>query len=188
MRRDNELGMAIDELNTVYLNYDFIYRLANGHNFDQEVSCLRILETLFHECTHILQFKGMRDGDMSDELFMLYKEEILREISVGYYSNNYHGISFEQDARVNGTGELANFLETFFPYMQNAIDSFRNKSIMEKEQEFKSKVLFELSDKLSVDEILEKVISINPGILEQYPLLNREFNKDGSRKNKPVLS
>ena len=59
---------------------------------------------------------------------------------------------------------------------------------MEKEQEFKSKVLFELSDKLSVDEILEKVISINPGILEQYPLLSREFNKDGSRKNKPVLS
>ena len=48
--------------------------------------------------------------------------------------------------------------------------------------------IFELSDNLSIDDILDKLVSINPAILDQYPVLLREYNKDGSKKVLPKLS
>ena len=34
----------------------------------------------------------------------------------------------------------------------------------------------------TVDEVLEKIIAVNPKLLEKYPGLQREYEQDGNKK------
>ena len=51
-------------------------------------------------------------------------------------------------------------------------------------QNGKNNIIFELSDKVTVDEAIEKLVLICPSIVSNYPLLEREYNLDGSRKER----
>ena len=41
-----------------------------------------------------------------------------------------------------------------------------------------------LEEELTVDEALEKIIAVNPKLLEKYPGLQREYELDGTKKEK----
>lgn len=188
MKSDNTCGSTSEEDNYIKLNYDHIMKLVNGHNFDQEVSCLDIFDTIFHEAAHIEQYRYMKEADMDDVSYSQYKENVILNVCADFYKVNYKEVSIEREAREVGAAQSVIFFETFFPYMKNAIKLFKVTADKEKEQTYEDRRLFELSDNLTIDEILDKLVSINPGILEQYPVLLREYNKDGSKKESIVLS
>lgn len=80
-------------------------------------------------------------------------------------------------------------LSTNYPYMSQSIDYYNKK--MQKEinnLEPNKKILFELSDKISVDTALEKIISINPSIIEKYILLKLEYDLNGNKIKKDSKS
>lgn len=188
MKSDHTYGSTAEDDNYIKLNYDHIMKLVNGHNFDQEVSCLDIFDTIFHEAAHIEQYRYMKEADMDDVSYSQYKENIILNLCADFYKVNYKGVSIEREAREVGAAQAAIFFETLFPHMTNAIKSFRETADKEMKQTYEDRRLFELSDNLTVDEILDKLVSINPGILDQYPVLLREYNKDGSKKVLQTLS
>lgn len=188
MKSDHTCGSTVEEDNYIKLNFDHIMKLVNGHNFDQEVSCLDIFDTIFHEAAHIEQYRYMKEADMDDVTYSQYKENIILNVCADFYKVNYKGVSMEREAREVGSAQAAILFETLFPHMKNAIKSFRETADKEMKQTYEDRRLFELSGNLTVDEILDKLVSINPGILDQYPVLLREYNKDGSKKVAQVLN
>ena len=188
MKSDHTSGCAVEEDNYIKLSYDSIMKLVNGHNFDQEVECLDIFDTIFHEAAHIEQYRYMKVADMDDVSYSHYKENIILNLCVDFYKANYKGVSIEREAREVGAAQAAILFETFFPHMTNAIKSFRETADKEMNAKYEDRRIFELSDNLSIDDILDKLVSINPAILDQYPVLLREYNKDGSKKVLPKLS
>ena len=62
------------------------------------------------------------------------------------------------------------------------MDHYSEKVDIEAGIEVKKKRIFELSDNVGVDEVLSKLISINPDIINKFKLLSGEYNVDGTKK------
>ena len=79
---------------------------------------------------------------------------------------------------------VVDFLKEYYPYMINCIKYY--DAIVKKEEEriIHKKNVLELADDLTVDEALEKIIAVNPKLLEKYPGLQREYELDGTKKEK----
>ena len=178
---------CINNDNIIQLNYLVIKDLLNNNNLDNNPKFLHIFCTLFHEATHYIQFNKDMDIDtISDNDYINYKEIVLTDLLTNYYNENYEGISYEKEARIMGSYHFFNFLEKYFPYMKNSITHYEKKSKEEKEKIFGDKKIFELSKEINIDNVLEKLILINPSIIDLYPLLQKEYNKDGTKKESKV--
>ena len=175
-------GSADTNNKCIRLNSIIIDKMLLESTHDNNPKSLRILETIFHESRHIEQFSSMNEN-MDKELYVQYKEELLVNICSQYYDKNYYGVSFEKDARIVGAQTVVDFLKNFFPYMKKSIDYYEKKVLYEKNREEDIKKIFELSDDITIEEVMDKLISINPNIIEQYGALKREYNLDGSKKS-----
>lgn len=169
------------ETDSICLNIKFIKQLIDTNNYEDNPELIHILVTLFHEVNHIIQFRKMNDSDMDDITYHQFKEEIIRKIISGYYFSNYKYISIEQEARINGSYTLVKFLKKYFPYLTNCIKYYENITKVEQIELDNKKKVFELSNKVDINLLFDKLVSLFPSILEDYPILNREYNKDGSR-------
>ena len=72
-------------------------------------------------------------------------------------------------------------LKNRFPYMKNCINFYEKKLNEELSQDNERKKFFELSDDITVDEILRKIVLINPSILKnnqhlklEYPIIDQD--------------
>ena len=177
-------GTSFQDENTIVLNAGHVIDLLNTKDIDSNPEALDILDTLFHEARHIVQYKDTISNNIDDELYKQYKEDVLTIISHGYYERNYYGVSYERDARIHGAKGLVELLTMNYPYMTKSIEYYTN--IMQKEidrEEEREKHILELSSKLTVDDALEKIISINPSIVIRFPLLRKEYDLEGKRIN-----
>lgn len=167
----------------IMLNLQTIGRMCATLDVEKEPELIKIIETIYHELRHVGQFTDIMNEDIYDEdAFMQYKESIVRKISSNYYDDNYIDVSFEADARISGAEFTVKLLEDYFSYLPKTIEHYKEKLEKEKTRKINDKKIFELSSRYSVDEILSKMISINPSILDKYPLLKKGFNIDGSIK------
>lgn len=183
IKDDSINGCASKSENCIELNYDLIKKLLVTSDYETAPESIHILETIFHEARHIQQFTYMQDENMEDDIYMHYKEEVVSNINLQYYQKNYFGISFEKDARVTGSKMVVSLLKNYFPHMKECIKYYENKVDEELREDVKTKYIFELSEELNLDEVLEKIVTINPDIIKQYPGLKREYNLDGSKIN-----
>ncbi len=175
-------GTAFSEINTINLNVVYLANILKQKNKDDNPESLYILDTAFHEARHIIQCKEMENEDTDSFFYTQFKEDLLRALCMGYYKENYYGVSFEKDARVHGAQSLYDLLSNNYPYMKKSIDYYKDleqKELNSNDEELKT--IFELSDKVSVDDALDKIISINPSIIEKHILLKREYNEKGLR-------
>ena len=66
--------------------------------------------------------------------------------------------------------------------MKNSIEYYTNKINKEKEKE--TRKVFD--QKITPNEALDKLVSINPQIIKDNPLLEREYNLDGTKKEEII--
>ena len=176
-------GIAYDDSNSICLNIRTIIKLINCKDFESNPEALHIIDTLFHESQHLRQNQRMKDKDMSDDSYEQYKEELLRAINNRYYDKNYYGVTYEQDARVVGAQKTYELLEKYFPYMTNCIEYYKKLAQEEKEKKFADKEIFELSDKITINEAIEKLVLVCPSIINKHQELKREYTEDGIKKS-----
>lgn len=174
-------GSFDDTDDSIRLNLDVINELVNSNSYEGNPEILHILDTIFHESKHFLQFKYFSEN-ASDSEYMQYKEELLCQVNNNYYDNNYLGINYEKEARVVGAKTIYNLLSTYFPYLVKCIEYYKNLALEEERKIYGDKEIFELSDKVSINDAIDKLVLICPSIIKKYPLLQREYNLDGSRK------
>ena len=186
LTEDNNIyGRAYQESKSIVLNVYNIKDLLEKNNLNEQPEVLHIIATLYHECRHLKQ-KTMMASNFDDNVYEMYKEEILMNSLEGYYTNNYRGTYCEKDARITGNEELINLLEIYFPYMQNAIFYYKKQNEKEYNEIITNKKTFELSMPVRVDDAIEKLVQVNPELLNTYPWLKHEYNLDGTRKNETM--
>ena len=186
LTEDNNIyGRAYQESKSIVLNVYNIKDLLEKNNLNEQPEVLHIITTLYHECRHLKQ-KTMMTSNFDENIYEMYKEEILMNSLEGYYTNNYRGTYCEKDARITGNEELINLLEIYFPYMQNAIFYYKKQNEKEYNEIITNKKTFELSMPVRVDEAIEKLVQVNPELLNTYPWLKHEYNINGTRKDKPM--
>ena len=186
LTEDNNIyGRAYQESKSIVLNVYNIKDLLEKNNLNEQPEVLHIITTLYHECRHLKQ-KTMMTSNFDENIYEMYKEEILMNSLEGYYTNNYRGTYCEKDARITGNEELINLLEIYFPYMQNAIFYYKKQNEKEYNEIITNKKTFELSMPVRVDEAIEKLVQVNPELLNTYPWLKHEYNIDGTRKDETM--
>ncbi len=186
LTEDNNIyGRAYQENKSIVLNVYNIKDLLEKNNLNEQPEALHIITTLYHECRHLKQ-KTMMTSNFDENIYEMYKEEILMNSLEGYYTNNYRGTYCEKDARITGNEELVNLLEIYFPYMQNAIFYYKKQNEKEYNEIITNKKTFELSMPVRVDDAIEKLVQVNPELLNTYPWLKHEYNIDGTRKDETM--
>ena len=186
LTEDNNIyGRAYQESKSIVLNVYNIKDLLEKNNLNEQPEALHIITTLYHECRHLKQ-KTMMTSNFDENIYEMYKEEILMNSLEGYYTNNYRGTYCEKDARITGNEELINLLEIYFPYMQNAIFYYKKQNEKEYNEIITNKKTFELSMPVRVDDAIEKLVQVNPELLNTYPWLKHEYNINGTRKDKSM--
>ena len=186
LTEDNNIyGRAYQENKSIVLNVYNIKDLLEKNNLNEQPEVLHIITTLYHECRHLKQ-KTMMTSNFDENIYEMYKEEILMNSLEGYYTNNYRGTYCEKDARITGNEELIDLLEIYFPYMQNAIFYYKKQNKKEYNEIITNKKTFELSMPVRVDEAIEKLVQVNPELLNTYPWLKHEYNIDGTRKDETM--
>ena len=185
-RDSNSYGSANYNDYSITINLDHINKLVSYSNYESNPEALHILDTIFHELKHILQFKKMDSSDIDEDTYDEWKEVLLRQISTGYYKKNYIGINYEKEARVVGARTLSNLLNNYFPYLVNCIKYYKDLVLYEQSIIYDDKEIFELSYKVSTNDAIDKLVMISPSIVSNYPLLKREYDLDGNKKNMSV--
>ena len=175
-------GCACPDLNEIRINLKGVKDLVTYKGPDDDPSKLSVFDTIFHESKHILQYYDMMQNGYTDKELNQYKERKLRIYNTGYYSDNYSDISYENEARVYGAGTFVYFLKEFFPEMEKAINYYTKKMLEEQKEHIEERKIFELSNKVSVDEAFDKLVSINPSIIKNDKILIQEYNLDGTKK------
>lgn len=179
---EGEWGTSFPEDGVIKINVLNVKKMFDCNNYEENPEAIHILDTIFHEARHIMQYRLMQKKDMSPEIYEQYKEGVLKSLNVDYYNQNYEETLSEIDARLTGAKILVDFLKTYYPDMINCIKYY--EAIVKKEEQriIHKKSVLELSDDVTVDEALEKIIAVNPKLLEKYPGLQREYELDGTKK------
>ena len=179
---EGEWGTSFPEDGVIKINVLNVKKMFDCNNYEENPEAIHILDTIFHEARHIMQYRLMQKNDMSPEIYEQYKEGVLKSLNVDYYNQNYEETLSEIDARLTGAKMLVDFLKTYYPNMINCIKYY--EAIVKKEEQriIHKKSVLELSDDVTVDEALEKIIAVNPKLLEKYPGLQREYELDGTKK------
>lgn len=181
-RLEGEYGASSPEDGIIKINVSNVKKMFECNNYEENPEAIHILDTVFHEARHIMQYRLMQKKDMSPEIYEQYKEEVLKSLNVDYYNKNYKETLSEIDARLTGAKMVVDFLKEYYPYMINCIKYY--DAIVKKEEEriIHKKNVLELADDVTVDEALAKIIAVNPKLLEKYPGLQREYELDGTKK------
>lgn len=179
---EGEWGVSAPEDGIIKINVSDVKKMFECNNYEENPEAIHILDTIFHEARHIMQHRLMQKDDMSPEIYEQYKEEVLKSLNVNYYNYNYEETLSEIDARLTGAKMVVNFLKTYYPNMINCIKYYNAIVTKEEQRIIHKKSVLELSESLTVDEALEKIIAVNPKLLEKYPGLQREYEQDGTKK------
>lgn len=175
-------GCAYTNSNAIALNITKIDDLLKCKNIENSPDKIDIIDVIFHELRHIVQYKTIDEDKIDDELYNIYKEDILINYNCGYYDNNYIGVYAEKDARVIGAQNAFMFLQKYFPNMIKCIEYYKRKYEKEISKTYESAKIFELSSEVSKDKAFDLLVLLNPNITNKYKHLKKEYNLDGTKK------
>ena len=175
-------GCAYTNSNAIALNITKIDDLLKCKNIENSPDKIDIIDVIFHELRHIVQYKTIDEDKIDDELYNIYKEDILINYNCGYYDSNYIGVYAEKDARVIGAQNAFMFLQKYFPNMIKCIEYYKRKYEKEISKTYESAKIFELSSEVSKDKAFDLLVLLNPNITNKYKHLKKEYNLDGTKK------
>ena len=177
------LGLCSEDNKIIYLNENTI----------SSSTCATALNTVFHECHHAVQFRDFSSGSVfSYNKYLMQKDTILSEFDGKYYSSNYWNVFSEINAREVGAQKTVSYcrelnlvpstVEKNNPCFASDLRQMQDDS---KSEEFhynsaENKIHGDLY--LNLNLIFDPIIQNHPELLQEYPILNLEYNKDGSRK------
>ena len=160
-------------------------------------SNFNIINHMFHECRHAWQFELFYEEDLSKidgNIYNMIKEFIIGIEDRAFYKTNYYRIYCEIDARSAGAIGQAEYLTYLGVNPTQMIENIGYRPLpLEKcseaikfitQSEFRwasDKVGFD-GNIISINDILRKVIKEKTELVEEFPALKLEFDKNGERK------
>lgn len=158
----------------------------------QLLGMFKMLETSLHEITHAEQYAKIENGQLNRDTYKILKEEILRNKSESFYDTNYNYMYNEIDARKSGYVRRLRVLKRIGLTDSEIVEAqYRNleptiKKYRREYEEGKMKKVGE--EKKDVNAIFLEHLQSNPELLNQYPALNVEFEKNGDNIQRKSLA
>ena len=157
----------------INLNYDKILKYLNEKNYYE------LLNTIFHECTHVYQNYLIKSGKHANYLLLLQsKESFIRSKNSSYYNDNYTMYSKETEARYCGDLYTCSYLQMLGIDINNKeeINDQMNKELILIQHE--SRLFNKKEDTVSnIFDSLDK----KSDIFEKYPLLKLQYKKENEK-------
>lgn len=155
------------------------------------------LQVVFHEIRHVQQNKSIHNSTREDgtklpnnkERYLSALETLARKQDSNFYDKNYRQLLKENDADKYGLIKAYTELQEYAPDLAK---KYSYKKIQDKLQEYDRnyyEALSGISEKgtLNLRQEIETRAAIyimnHPEILEDYPILNVAFNKDGTKRD-----
>lgn len=139
---------------------------------------------MFHEATHVIQFNNQKnDKNYLGYNYSMLKDTILcNEMDPVIYNRNHNRYLFEIDADICGEREYYNVLGKLNLLTEE--NKLKREKLKEKEQ-FRLSASYYLNINGYDYEkgiLFDDIIFQNPTLLAKYPVLQIEYNSDGTRK------
>lgn len=139
---------------------------------------------IFHEATHVIQFNNQEnDRNYTGYNYSMLKDTILHnEMDPVIYNRNHNRYLFEIDADICGEREYYKILEQMNMLSE---DDKKKKTELKEKENFKILHSYYLNiNGYNYEKgiLFDDVLLRNTNLLTKYPVLEIEYNKDGSRK------
>lgn len=183
-KSNNNYGLYHMEELCISINTKLINIFLNSKN--SLYNRLKILNTILHEITHALCKKTRKEGQWNPDTYRMLKEDIIAEYDLDYYEENYLRFKEEIEARIGGINSLSKFIETFLPHLLDKIQDRIIEDLLEEKELRDSKyndlpnVLNNLIKEFNL--VFDTLISYNPDIIKNNPILSIEYYPDGNPK------
>ena len=157
---DRQLGSQV--FNKITLSDIGIKKLYNGDSF-------YVLITIYHELTHVLQFKNTvhKEIGMIEEI----KDEILANHIDNYYRDNYNKVFFEIEARYHGLIHAIEVLESKMAIKVKKEGYVENELKYLQDHMYDKKRIINGAES-HLDIIFAEFIKDKPELFQRYPQLH----------------
>lgn len=139
-----------------------------------------LFEAVFHELTHAKQYEDLENQNYNEENIKILIERIIREHYPNYYEKNYLSISYEYDARINSYQLTKDFICQNFKVSALEANQYYDKKVKE-EEKYNNTTRIAFSTNLDLAEMIDKLVSLKPMILEEYPILKDYLNQSNAK-------
>lgn len=177
---DNLDGYYDNDKREMMMDIRLLYN-ATKNNSPQNIFLM--LETLFHEMHHAIQFLNIRNDKIGYEEYIMIKERILDNYDHDYYTSNYEGTMTEIGAREHGYKGASKFIKTYLKEIESVLQEFDN-----------SKMRFPETKKVSIkdkvvefNKLFDKLIAYHSNMLKIYKILKLEYNDEGNRRERDEI-
>lgn len=140
--------------------------------------------TSFHEATHAIQYNDMfAIKKYKGNRYSMLKDHLIAHKAMDYdtYRGNYPSLMFEEEAEQEGR-------KLYYQYLKDTNSSKRSKEDIEAgiakysgEIDVLDTVKINGEEKSKV-QLFDELLKKEPSIIERYPILQIEYNIDGTRK------
>lgn len=141
--------------------------------------------TSFHEATHAIQYNDMFVlKKYRGNRYSMLKDFLIAHRAIDYntYRNNYPSLLFEEEAEHEGC-------RLYYQYLKDTNSSRKNKeNIEEGIVRYSGKI--DVLDTIEINgeeknkvQMFDELLRKEPSIIEQYPILQIEYNFDGTKKS-----
>jgi hypothetical protein len=174
----------------IWINDSILEKYLKSKNNSDKISTLI---TMFHEMKHAIQYHNISIGKIDFLTYNFIKEDVIDQFDSKFYEENYESFFVETDARIGGIEGTLDFLKTSCPDLHNHVKSYLEAKIaQEKEKhgidvDFQKKFPIGNKKTISITDYVGLLIKNNPQILQNEPILQIEYNTDGSQKDIATL-
>lgn len=193
----DEDGNAVGKRYSIAINMSTFYdKLSSYRKEDRIAGCKYLFRDVFHEIRHYRQDLMMESGVSSKETLMFVRDQIMSNYLNKFYSEdeitgNYHEYSLETDAEATAFSQYVSVMgeeDTEFEKIrdtkiaEHVLSRYKIDTESYDGHYYNSNGLQERDDAtVSVmDEILQNKDELE--LLEIFPILQKEYNPDGSKK------
>lgn len=163
------------------------------------VRFLRGLQTVFHEVVHSRQYNDLyakaKESDYDGDMYKMALETIVHRVSPQFYQKNYTSQVREYQAEYLGLEEALEKLRLYYkPEIMQDFTEEEKKEFLNEMLQIDGKGKYGDGDSIKfsgkdvnavafVDYVTEHYVAGRPVIIDEMPILQRAYNKDGNKKD-----
>lgn len=183
---EKNAGISDNNNKIIYINNKLIDDFCD--NKKPLLERIKLFTTCFHEMSHFIQNDSISNGKFSNNYYSLLKEKIIFEADESFYENNYSKLVTEIDADLSSYKKTVKFFECIDESLaieiQKEIKNLYIETLNFCKGEIENKKYIGSENfSLNMDDIISLIISKDISLLKKYPILEIEYNLDGSKKS-----
>lgn len=184
------LGYADSSHKAIWIDDFLLEKYLNGETLSDKAE---LFKTMFHEMQHAIQYHNMENGKIDYLTYNFIKEKIIEDYDPDFYHENYKSIFMESDARKSEILGALDFLNGLNPdFVKTISGTMEREYISESERhtlytDSRKKISIGKDNLIDVSEYVGLLIQNNPNILSENPILDIEYNLNGTKKDIETL-